>query len=202
MLSCRSINMRKLTLILVSLFTICACGDVKDNACTVEQVAGGSLVSCPDGSNSFVPNGDQGDQGEPGQDLTPQSDAETDLSGYYILPNAGIADIVKDGLGLYDVSTLLLNTANPNDTLCVLSLPRTNVYSVSGTIVYSSGINLAANNCRSDGNSKLETKSGTTYTYTLSISLNESDKLNVRLVVIQKKNGVATKVIDRTVTEE
>lgn len=42
--------------------------------CTVKQTVGGADINCPDGTNAFVANGDQGPQGVqglPGQDITP-----------------------------------------------------------------------------------------------------------------------------------
>jgi hypothetical protein len=36
--------------------------------CTVKQATGGVVVSCPDGSSQFVPNGATGPQGNPGSD--------------------------------------------------------------------------------------------------------------------------------------
>ena len=39
----------------------------EQKACSVQEVAGGSLISCPDGSEGFVANGEQGENGENGE---------------------------------------------------------------------------------------------------------------------------------------
>lgn len=38
--------------------------------CTVADVDGGALITCPDGSASFIANGVKGDKGDPGKDAT------------------------------------------------------------------------------------------------------------------------------------
>lgn len=183
---------------------VAACADFeteKSETCTVEQQLAGVLMSCPDGSNSFIPNGTQGEKGEDGKDLT-STESKMGLAGYYLLPYGGSTDIVKDGTGLYDVNPLVINTKNPNDTICSLSLPRSNVALIGSKISYGAGVNLAANNCRSDSGDALRTRSGTTYAYNLVIDLNDNDRLRIRLLILQKKNGTTTLVINRTITEE
>ena len=52
--------------------------------CSVESVEGGALITCPDGSEAFVPNGQDGEDGTDGMDGQDGEDGSDGLDGLFV----------------------------------------------------------------------------------------------------------------------
>lgn len=92
-------------------------GDKGDpgESCTVSKSDDGAIIACPDGSQEFIPNGKNGQNG---QDYIPEE--EQTWTGFYVLDNGGYVELLQldDGrVQLY--GTQRLYSVNFDDDLAL-----------------------------------------------------------------------------------